>query len=253
MISRNCYYYILIAITNVNSATSGFRTFWGKRLSPKRATISFNARSIRNRRESFYSASASTPRKLHNLNLSPNDDGELSRDIPYFAKEKKSWSVDDAVVANFNSNNSLLDDLVYIEEKDILPSPYDGDELRGDKPYLLNEKGAELVETKFGSNDNLLDDIVSKEGNEVFSSLNDSNEFSRDKPYFIKEKETMSIKKTVGEIANSNNSVLDEVIVSMEYKVVKDSDYLTDNYLVWNTTKQVLRKVADVSSYYLSF
>ncbi len=222
-------------------------------MSPKREAISFNARSLRNRRESFYSANTSTPRALKKLNLSPNDSAELSRDVPYFAKEKESWSVDDAAAANFNSSNSILDDSVNIEENYVLSSPDDGDELSGDKPYFVDEKGSALVETELGSNDNLLDGIVSKERKVVFSSPNDGNEYNRDKPYFMKDKGTMSVKETAGEVANSNYRVLDEVTVSMEYKVVKDSDYLTENYLVWNRTKQVLRKVADVSSCYLSF
>jgi hypothetical protein len=105
-------------IISINSVTCGFRAFVEKRSRPARARISFNAKSIRNRQEYLFAASASTPSKLLKLYNSPNEGDELNRDKLFFVKEKGSLSVEEAAVANFNSNNSILDeDIVSMEEK----------------------------------------------------------------------------------------------------------------------------------------
>lgn len=192
------YYYFLIAIISINSATSGFRTFLGERLRPARARISSNARSIRNRRENLSATPALTFNKLYN-------------------------------------------------------SPYDGDKWSTDIPYFMKPKREELVESNSKVNDILLEDIVSmeemgQEEIEVFSSPNDGDALNRDKPYFVREKATVSIKETEVVTVDNNKGLLDEVIISMEEKVVYDSVPDTDNYLVWNTTKRVLREFADVSA-----
>jgi hypothetical protein len=107
-------YCLLIVIVSINSVTCGFRAFVEKRLRPARARISFNAKSIRNRQEYLFAASASTPRKLLQLYNSPNEGDELNRDKLYFVKEKGSMSVEEAAVAN---NNILDEDIVSKEEK----------------------------------------------------------------------------------------------------------------------------------------
>ncbi len=197
---HNCYYF-LIAITSINSATSGFRTFGGNPLRPTRARISLNARSIRNRRENLSSTPALTSSKLLKLYNTPYDGDEWIRDIPYFMKEKKV----ELVEANSKGNDILLEDNVSMED-------------------------------------------VGPEEMEIFSSPNDGDALNKDKPYFVKEKATVSIKETPVAAVDNNKGLLDEVIISMEEKVVYNSDPDTDNYLVWNTTKQVLRKFADVSA-----